>query len=63
MSEECCFSFIALLNPNIVISLVDVHNCEFGAPAEVVNDLGNEGGYIPVLLCPFVYGSVVLYWS
>ena len=63
MGEECSFPFIPFLDPDVVVSPADVYNCEFGTSAEVVNDLGNEGGYISVLLCPFVYGSIVLYWS
>ena len=62
MGEKHGFSFIAFLYTDVVICPVDVHNGELGAPAEVINDLGNEGGYIPVLFCPFVYDSVVLYW-
>ena len=62
MSEECCFSFITLLDSDVVIPPVDVHNWEFGASTEAVNDLRNERGHILVLLCPFIYRSVVLYW-
>ena len=63
MSEECSFSFISLFNSDVVVTPTDIYNCEFGASAEAVYNLGNEGGYISVLFCPFVDGSVVLYWS
>ena len=63
MGEECGFSFVSFFDLDVVVSPVDVHNCELGTSAEVVNDLRNEGRYVPVLLCPFDYGSVVLYWS
>ena len=63
MGKECHFSFITFFDLNIVVSPVDVYDCELGASTEVVDNLGNEGGYIPVLLYPFIYGSVVLYWS
>ena len=63
MGEECCFSFVAILDLDVVIPPADVYNCKLGASAEAVDDLRNERGYIPVLLCPFVYGLVVLYWS
>ena len=62
MGEECCFSFISFLDLDVVITPADVYNCELGAPAKAVNDLGNEGGYISIFLCPFVDRSVVLYW-
>ena len=54
MGEECCFPFVTLFDVDVVVSLVDVHNCELGASAEVINDLGNERGYVSVLLCPFI---------
>ena len=63
MGEECCFSFIALFDSDVVIPPADVYNCKFGASTEAVDDLGDERGHILVHLCPFIYGSVVLYWS
>ena len=63
MGEKCSFSFVSLFDPDVVVTPVDVHNCELGASIEAVYNLGNEGGYIPVFLCPFVDGLVVLYWS
>ena len=63
MGEECSLSFIPFLDLDVVVPPADVYNCELDASAKVVNDLGNERGYISILLCPFVYGSVVLYWS
>ena len=63
MHEKCCFSFVPFFDLNVIVTPVDVHNCELGAPAKMVDDLGNKGGYISVLFCPFVDGSVVLYWS
>ena len=63
MGEECCFAFIPFFDLNVIVTPADVHNCELGTPAIAVDDLGNEGGYISVFLCPFVDGSVVLYWS
>ena len=63
MGKECSFSFITLFDSDVVLSPADVYNCEFGTSTEVINDLGNEGGYISVFLCPFVDGLVVLYWS
>ena len=62
MSEECSFSFVSLSNSDVVITPTDVYHCELGASAEVVHHLGNEGEYISILLCPFVDGSVILYW-
>ena len=62
MGEECGFPFIALFDSDVIVSPVDVHNCEFGASTEMIDDLGNGGGYVPIFLCPLVYGSVVLYW-
>ena len=62
MSEECSFSFISLFDLDIVVSLADVHNYKLSASTKAINNLRNKGGYIPVLLCPFVYGLVVLYW-
>ena len=62
MGEECGFSFISFFDSDIVVTPADVYNCELGASAKAVYDLGNEGGYISILLCPFVDGSVVLYW-
>ena len=61
MSEECCFAFVSF-DLDVVVTLLDVHNCKFGAPAKVVDDLGNEGGYISIFLCPFIDRLVVLYW-
>ena len=63
MGEECGFSFVSFFDPDVVVTPVDVYNCELGTSAEVVYDLGNEGGYISILLHPFVDGLVVLYWS
>ena len=63
MGEECCLSFISFLDLDVVVTPVDVYSCELGAPTEAVYDLGNEGGYIFILLCPLVDGLVVLYWS
>ena len=63
MGKECHFSLITLFDPNIVVSPADVHDYELSASAEVVNNLGNERGYVPVLFCPFIYGSIILYWS
>ena len=63
MGEECCFSFVSFLDLDVVVTPADVYNCELGASAKVVNDLGNEGGYISIFLCPLVDRSVVLYWS
>ena len=63
MGEECGFSFISFFDSDVVVTPVDVYNCELGAPTEVVYDLGNEGGYISILLHPLVDGLVVLYWS
>ena len=63
MGEECSLSFIPFLDLDVVVPPVDVYDCELGASTEAVNDLGNERGYVSILLCPFVYGSVVLYWS
>ena len=63
MGEECHFSFVTLFDPDVIVPPADVYNCELGASAEVVDDLGNERGHVPVLLHPFIYGSVVLYWS
>ena len=62
MSEECSFSFVFFFDLDVIISPVDVYHCELGASTEVVYDLGNERGYVSVLLCPFVDGSIVLYW-
>ena len=62
MGEECGFPFITLFDPDVVVSPADVYNCEFSASTEVINDLGNKGGHVSVLLCPLVDGSVVLYW-
>ena len=62
MGEECSFSFISFLNLNVVVSPADVYDGELDASTEAVNDLRNERGYIPIFLCPLVYGSVVLYW-
>ena len=63
MSEECSFSFVSFLDLDVVIAPVDIYDCEFGASAEAVYHLGNEGRYISILFCPFIDGSVVLYWS
>ena len=63
MGEECSFSFIPFIDLDVVVPLADVYDCELGASAEAVDDLGDERGYISILLCPFVYGSIVLYWS
>ena len=63
MSKECHFSFISFFDLDVVVSPADIYYCELGASTEVVYDLRNEGGYISVLLCPFVDGSIVLYWS
>ena len=63
MGEECSFPFILFLDSDVVVPPVDVYSCKLGAPAEVVDDLGNERGYVSILLCPFVYGLIVLYWS
>ena len=63
MGEECCFALVSFLDSDVIVTPVDVYDCEFGAPAKVVNDLGNEGGYISIFLCPFIDRSVVLYWS
>ena len=54
MGKECSFPFIALFDANVVVPPADVHDCELSASGEVVNDLGNEGGYISIFLCPFV---------
>ena len=63
MGKECCFSFISFLDLDIVVSPANVYDCELGASTEAIDDLWDEGRYISVLLHPFVYGSVVLYWS
>ena len=63
MGEECCFALILFLDSDVIIAPVDVYNCEFGASTKVVDDLGNEGGYISIFLCPFIDRLVVLYWS
>ena len=63
MGEECSFSFVSFFDSDVVVIPADVYNCELGAPAEAVYDLGNEGGYISILLHPLVDGLVVLYWS
>ena len=63
MSEECSLSFVSLFDSDVVVSPADIYHCKLGASTEVVYDLGNEGGYISVLLCPFVDGLIVLYWS
>ena len=63
MSEECSFSFVSLFDSDVIVSPADIHYCEFSASAEAVYDLGNEGGHISVLFCPFVDGSIVLHWS
>ena len=62
MGEECCFAFIPFFDSDVIITPVDVYNCELGAPTKAVDDLGNERGYISVFLCPFIDRSVVLYW-
>ena len=63
MSKECSLSLVSFFDSDIVVTPADVYNCELGASAEVVYDLGNEGGYISILFHPFIDGSVVLYWS
>ena len=63
MSEKRSFSFVPLFDSDVIVSPVDIYYCEFGAPTEAVYDLGNEGGYVSVFLCPFVDGLIVLYWS
>ena len=63
MGEECSFPFIPFLDSEVVVPPADVYDCKLGASTEVVDDLGNEGGYVPILLHPFVYGLIVLYWS
>ena len=63
MSEECSLSLVSFFYPDVVVSPIDIHNRELGASTEMVNNLGNERGYISVLLCPFVYGLIVLYRS
>ena len=63
MSEECCFASISFFDSDVIVTPSDVYNCKFGAPIKVVGDLGNEGRYISILLCPFVDRLVVLYWS
>ena len=62
MGEECGFSFISFFDPDVVVAPADIYDCELGTSTEAVYDLGNEGGYISILLCPFVDGLVVLYW-
>ena len=54
MGAECGFLFITLFDSDVVVSPADVYNHELGASTEVVDDLGNEGGYISVFLSPFV---------
>ena len=63
MGEECSFSLIAFFDADVVVSPADVHNCELGAPTEMVYNLRDEKGYISILFCPFIQWSVVLYWS
>ena len=63
MGEECSFSFLPFLDPDVVVPPADVYDYELGASTEVVDDLGNERGYISILLFPFVYELIVLYWS
>ena len=63
MSEECSFPFVSLFDSDVVVSPADIYYCELGASTEAVYDLGNEGRYISVFLCPFVDGLIVLYWS
>ena len=63
MGEECSFSFVSFFDLDVVVTPADVYNCKLGASTKAVYDLRNEGGYISILLCPFVDGSVVLYWS
>ena len=63
MGEKCGFPLVSFFDADVVVTPADVYNCEFGASAEVIYDLGNEGGYVSILPCPFIDGSVVLYWS
>ena len=63
MGEECSFSLVSFLDSDVVVAPMDIYNCEFGASAEVVYHLGNEGGYVSVLFGPFIDGLVVLDWS
>ena len=61
--RNAAFPLSPLFDLDVIVSPVDIHYCEFSASAEVVYDLGNEGGHISVLFCPFVNGSIVLHWS
>ena len=36
MGEECGFSFVSFFDSDVVVTPMDVYNCELGAPAEVV---------------------------
>ena len=63
MGEECSFSFISFLDSDVVVAPTDIYDCKFGASAEAVYHLVNEGGYVSVLFGPFIDGLVVLDWS
>ena len=60
--EGCSLPFISFLDLDVIVSPFDVKLCEQGASLEVVDDLGNEWGDIPISFGPFVHWSVVLYW-
>ena len=62
MGEECGFPFVSFFDLDVVIAPMDIYDCKFGASAEAVYHLGNEGRYVSILFGPFVDGLVVLYW-
>src|SRR5258708_34166771 len=59
-SEEWHFGFIAWLDAYVVVSPSDIELREEGAPAQMVNCLGNKGGDVAIPFGPLVYWIVVL---
>jgi hypothetical protein len=60
--RKAAFSFIALLDVNVIVALSYVKLGKEGVAAEPINGGWDEWGHIAVLLCPLVNGAKILDW-
>src|SRR5712672_921245 len=61
VSDEGGLPFVAFSNAHVVVSPPDVKLCKEFLHSDAVDQLGNEGKWVPIAYCPFVQASIVLY--
>jgi hypothetical protein len=63
VSVKCSFPLVAIFDPNIVVTPLNIELCEDVGPFEFVDEIGDEGEGIGVTDSVFIDISIVLTWS